>query len=138
MNVFEKLAKSAENNHGLELQALQVKELVTAMQAMQMQIANDQGRLEAATRILTQTVLRLGGELTVPQSDFIEAQEFVVEVEWNEEGDINVATRLADVAVSEVQDEDAAASGSDGSGMPLLSDDGERAEDGVEDSDEEG
>ena len=138
MNVFEKLAKSAENNHGLELQALQVKELVTAMQAMQMQIANDQGRLEAATRILTQTVLRLGGELTVPQSDFIEAQEFVVEVEWNEEGDINVATRLADVAVPEVSGEDEAAGGSAGSPVSVLADGGGQPEDGEENPDEEG
>jgi hypothetical protein len=139
MNVFQKLAKSAENRHGLELQATQVQELVATMQAMQYQIANDQGRLEAQTRILAVALNQIGGSLDIAAELFSEAENYVIDVEWNDEGDtIRASLRLADVVVPEVQEEDSAATDSTGDAVPLHTDedgdevDGEADEDGEE------
>lgn len=114
MNVIERLAKSAQNNHGLEIHPTQVKELVAIIQAMQMQIANDQGRLEAQTRILAVALNQVGGALDIIPDLFAEAERYAVDVEWSEEGDnIRASLRLADVVVPDVQQEGTAAANSD-------------------------
>lgn len=137
-NIFERLAKSAENNHGLEIHPTQVRELVATIQAMQMQIANDQGRLEAQTRILAVCLNQIGGALDIPAELFGEAENYIIDVEWNEEGDnIRASLRVANVDVPEVQDDAAAASGSDGSAVPVSDGDSGGAEDGQADEDGE-
>jgi len=123
MNVLEKLAKSAENNHGLELQAVHVKEIVTIMQGMQFQIANDQGRLEAQTRILTVALNQIGGALDIPTELFAEAESYIIDVEWNDEGsNIRASIRLANVEVPEVQEDSAASAGSGSSAVSVPAD----------------
>ena len=123
MNVFERLAKSAESRHGLELQARQVQELVATMQAMQMQIANDQGRLEAQTRILAVALNQVGGALDIDPSLFAQAEAYIVDVEWSDEGDnIRASLRMADVGVPEVSQDGAAASGSGDGAVPVSAD----------------
>jgi hypothetical protein len=139
MNVMEALAQSAKNRHGRTLSERQVQELVTIIQAMQMQIANDQGRLEAQTRILTVALEELGGDLLMPAEDFANAQQYIIDVEWDEEGDtIHASIRLADVGVPEVQDDGAAASGDTVDTVPLHAGDGGDGEDGEADADAEG
>ena len=123
MNVFERLAKSAENRHGLELSARQVQELVATIQAMQLQIANDQGRLEAQTRILAVSLNQIGGALDIAPDLFAEAENYVVDVEWSEEGDnIRASLRMAGVGVPEVSQDDAAASEGDSGTVPVPAD----------------
>lgn len=136
MNILQKLAKSAEVGHGLELAPVHVKELVTVMQGMQYQIANDQGRLEAQTRILAVALNHVGGKLDIESQLFAEAENYVVNVEWEEEGDvIHASLGLADVAVPEVQDQDEAAPVSAGSAVPVQSGDSGGDEDGEADTD---
>ena len=139
MNVFQKLAKSAESRHGLELQATQVQELVATIQAMQMQIANDQGRLEAQTRILAVALNHIGGAIDIASELFSQAENYVIDVEWDEEGDtIRASLRLAGVDVPEMPEEEPTASVSGGDAVPLHTDedggetDGEADEDGEE------
>lgn len=120
MNILEKLAKSAENNHGLQLSPVHVKEIVTIMQGMQFQIANDQGRLEAQTRILTVCLNQVGGALDIPSTLFSEAERYIIDIEWDDEGDnIRASIRVADVDVPEVQEDNTAAPDSDSSDVPV-------------------
>lgn len=120
MNVFQKLAKSAESNHGLELQPIQVKELVTTLQAMQFQIANDQARAEALTRVLACALDQHGGALNIAATMFAEAENYVVTVDWSEDGEeIHARVELAEVAVPELQEDGEPASGSDLNRLPV-------------------
>lgn len=131
MNVFQKLAKSAENRHGLELQATQVQELVATLQAMQLQIANDNARMDAQTRILAVALNHAGGAIDIAAELFAEAENYVVDVSWNEEGDeIRASIRMADVEVSEVPAEGDAAAESDSSTVPVSEDDSGGQQDG--------
>ena len=138
MNVFEKLAKSAENRHGLELQPTQVQELVATLQAMQLQIANDQGRTEALSRILVVSLNQVGGALNIPSELFAEAERYVIDVTWDDNGEeIHASIRLADVGVPEVPEDGAAAPISDGSAVPVHSGDSGQSTDGAQDTDAE-
>ena len=131
MNVFQRLAKSAENRHGLELQPTQVQELVATIQAMQLQIANDQARLEAQTRILAVALNHSGGALDIAAELFGEAENYVVDVVWNEEGDqIRASIRLADVDVPGVQEEGTATTEGDSSSVPVSEGDSGEQQDG--------
>ena len=139
MNVLEMLAASAQNNHGRTLQPTHVKEIVTILQGMQYQIASDNGRLDALTRILAVTLNQLGGALDIDPSLFAQAENYVVDVEWEteEEGSvIHVQIRDAGVDLPEMQEEDEAAEGDLADVLPLLPDEDELGTDGVEDSDD--
>ena len=96
MNVLEGLAKSAENNHGRTLEARQVRELVTIMQAMQMEIGAQQMRADGATRVAAIALNQLGGRLQVVPEMYMEAEHYAVEVSWNEEGDVIDVTLTKD------------------------------------------
>lgn len=114
MNPIERLAKSVESGTGAMFDDKQVKELATILQAMQMQIASDQGKNEALIRILAVALNQVGGQLDIPVFMYAQAEKHIVDVEWSEEGDvIHASIRVADVDVPEVSEGAATASGSD-------------------------
>jgi hypothetical protein len=134
MNVIEMLGKSAENNHGRELSATQVKEIIVILQAMQMQIAQDQSQLDAQTRILAASLDQHGGALDISSTMFAEAERYVVEAVWDAEKDVIHAR----VAVPKVSEEDAATEGSGLSVVSVSDDEDGGSLAGEEDGDEEG
>ncbi len=122
MNIIEKLAKSAEVNHGLQLQPTNVKEIVTILQGMQMQIASDQGRSDALTRILAVTLNQLGGAIDIEPELFADAEHYAVNVDWDEEEEgaiIHATLTRSNLDMSEVQPEGEAAIGGDVSELPV-------------------
>jgi len=134
MNVIEALAKAAEQNHGRELQPRQVRELVTIMQAMQQEIAVQQARADGTTRIAAVALNQIGGRLRIVPDMYIEAEQYAVRVEWNddEEGDIIDVTLIketpaADVGVSAVQEGDDSDDGDPVSTVRLPESDSERS-----------
>lgn len=141
MNPIERLAKSVENGTGAMFDEQAVKELATILQAMQMQIASDQGRNEALVRILAVALNQVGGALDIPVFMYAQAEKHVVDVEWSEEGDvIHASIRVADVGVSEVPETADTATGSDGDVVRLHSDEAAGREDdgGEPDPDDQG
>lgn len=136
MNVIEMLGQSFKNNHGRELSATQVKEIVTILQAMQMQIAQDQVQIDAQTRILAASLDQHGGALDISSTMYAEAEQYVVEVEWDNEKDV-INARIK-VAVPTVPAEDNAAEGSGVSAVPVPDDEDGGDLAGEEDGDEEG
>jgi len=117
MNVIQRLAKSAESNHGLQLQPLQVKEVVTILQGMQVQIASDQGRGDALTRILAVTLNQLGGAIDIEPELFADAEHYAVNVEWDEEAEgaiIHATLTRSNLDVPEVQPQGEATSVGEG------------------------
>jgi len=106
MNVIERLAKSAGVNHGLTLEPTHVKEVVTILQGMQMQIASDQGRGDALTRILAVTLNQLGGAIDIEPELFADAEHYAVNVDWDDEEEgaiIHATLTRSNLDVPEVQ-----------------------------------
>ena len=138
MNVIEMLAKSAQNNHGRSFAPTQIREIVTIMQGMQYQIANDNARLDALTRILAVSLNQQGGALDIDAEVFADAENYAVDAEWDheEEGStIHVSIR-PNVDMPPMPEEDEAAEGDLADVLPVFSDEDESGTDGVEDSDE--
>lgn len=136
-NIIERLAKSAESNHGLQLQPVHVKEIITIMQGMQMQIASDQGRSDALTRILAVALNQVGGALDIEAELFAEAEAYSINVEWDEEDKgavIHATLTRGEMAVPEMQD-DEQTTGGGGSNLMPVSDTEDRREDGPTESD---
>jgi len=132
MNVIEKLAKSAEVNHGLQLQPIHVKEIVTILQGMQMQIASDQGRSDALTRILAVTLNQLGGAIDIEPELFADAEHYAVNVDWDDEAEgavIHATLTRSNLDVPEVQDNGGTASDSEADVVPVPDATGGREED---------
>ncbi len=105
MNIIEKLAKSAEVNHGLQLQPTHVKEIVTILQGMQMQIASDQGRGDALTRILAVCLNQIGGAIDIEPELFADAEHYAIDVQWDEEAEgaiIHATLTRSNLDMSEV------------------------------------
>ncbi len=125
-NVLERLAKSAKNNHGLELFPTQVKEIVTIMQGMQYQIASDQGRTDALTRILAITLNQLGGSLDVHPDLFAEAEDYAIEVNWDDDEDVTEGiihvSLIRNMGLPEVQEDGDTTSRADSSAVPVSDD----------------
>ena len=106
MNVLELLAKSAEANHGRKLEAPQVKELLTIFQALQQQALNSQARLEGLTRIAVVLNSMAGGESTITEAAFDEAEDYGLQVEWDDEGGgIEITTYQVDLPELSVVDD---------------------------------
>lgn len=140
MNVIELLAKSAESNHGREFEPTQIKEIVTILQGMQYQIANDQGRLDALTRILAVSLNQLGGALDIAAETFADAEHYIVDANWDheEEGSIvHVSIRPSKVEVPELSEDSGAAEESLDSQLSMFESEGGRALDNDEDDSDE-
>lgn len=150
MNVLERLGKSAENNHGLTLEPTQVREVVTVIQAMQMEIASQTVRADGVTRVAAVVLNELGGQVNIVPEMYADAEQYAVRAEWVYDEDdpesevINVKlvkTEAAafDVEVPEVQEASGAAASGDDDVVPLHSDSaGGRVDNRETDSDGEG
>ncbi len=113
INVISLLAKSAEKGRGREFHASQIKEIVTIMQGMQFQIASDQGRSDALTRVLAVALNQLGGAIDIEPDLFVEAENYIVNVQWDEEDEgaiIHATLQRTNVDVPSVQEDTEAAS----------------------------
>ncbi len=105
MNIFQLLAKSAENNNGRTLQPQQVREVVTVLQAMQYEIAEGGVRTEALTRFCVVLIDDVGGNLVMDGSDYVEAETRGLAADWSEEGDtIALSTYEVDMPSVPVDD----------------------------------
>ena len=135
--ILQLLAKAAESNHGRQLTPQQVKEVVTILQAMQYEIAASHGRLEAQTRLLSILLNQLGGEIDISADLYVEAENYVVNVTWSDEGDTINAKLYGELEMSEMQEDSEATSSGAGSQLSLQLDEGGQQLDGSEDPDEE-
>jgi len=125
MNVTERLLKAAEVNHGLQLEATGVQELLGLMQAIS-------GRTDAITRILAVALDQIGGSLDIEADLFSQAENYGIDVNWDtpEEGAvIHVTLTRNEVAVSSVPEDDEAASGGGSGLMPVQESEGGRESD---------
>ena len=127
MNVIELLAKAAQQNHGRQLDAPAVKEVLMTLQIQQKQLLGSQGRLDALTRVAGVLLERLGGTANITPDEldaFADGPGFTIE--WDEETDvIHVNIAMDEVDVPEVPvDADAAAS-SEGGLAPVPEDGGD-------------
>ena len=142
MNVIERLAQSAKVNHGLQLEPRNVKEIVTILQGMQMQIAADQGRSDALTRILAVCLNQIGGTIDIEPELFADAEHYAVNVKWDEDDEgaiIHATLTRSEVDVPEVPKDSEATSGGGSNLMPVSkSEDRREAHDESDDPDEEG
>lgn len=144
--ILERLAKSAENNHGLTLSPVHVREIVTIMQAMQSEVHSQQMRADGVTRIASCALNQIGGKLDIVPSMYEEAEKYIVYAQWeddeSEEGIIHVELQQEQeagaVAVPEVQPDSEAAGDSDGSAVPVLDDQGHQRETAEREDDTDG
>ncbi len=132
--ITERLLNSAKNNHGLQIEAPNVKEIVGIMQ-------NIGGRLDALTRILAITLDARGGKIDITNELFEQAENYRVDVAWDtpEEGAvIHVTLTRNEVAVPDVQEDDETASGGGSNLLPVQESEGGRESDSdTTDTDEE-
>jgi hypothetical protein len=120
MSAIQSLAKSAENNHGISLQPIQVKEVMDTLVSYQNAYQAVSGRLESLTYISTVLIERLGGKVNLQSHELDDASAGPgFDVSWDEETDV-ITIRLSEVAVPEVQLDDGTAevSGADVAPVP--------------------
>jgi hypothetical protein len=121
MHTVEVLIKAGQNNHGVQLQPMQVQELLNEFATYAQANAIMEQRVATATGIAGVLLERLGGSADLraeEYSEFVESEGF--DAKWDEEtGDIHV--EMAQVGLSVVRTEDEAALGEGDAGVAPVS-----------------
>lgn len=102
MSAIEKLAQSAKNRHGRQLQPGEVQEIVEALSALQYYAKEYEIKNEALTKVSAVALQRLGGGMLLTPEEYDAATKVGVEVTWDDE-EGTIYAKIYEVEMSEVQ-----------------------------------
>ena len=123
MNAIELLGKSIEAGHGREFTADQLNDIGATLQAMQRDLLDQYARVEALTRFAVVAIDSIGGSLDMTAIIYSEAENYGLDVDWDEEKDI-IHAKTYQVLLPEVSEEDRTDGGGDDGSVPSVSGEG--------------